>query len=77
MSDVFHTEAGASAERNGTVMLGHYLYGALRVLAECPVCSTAKRRVFRVPRAEWEVLSCPECKGVWITPEQAREEGLL
>ena len=77
MSDVFHTEAEACAERSGAVLLGHYLYGALRVLAECPVCSTSERRVFRVPRAEWEVLSCPECKGVWITPEQAREEGLL
>ena len=32
---------------------------------------------FFYAEAEWEVLSCPECKGVWITPEQAREEGLL
>jgi len=75
--DLFYGEATAVHERQGGVMGGHYLYGAMRLIAECPVCSTPERRVFRTPRADWQVLACPECSGVWITPELAREEGLL
>lgn len=43
--------------------------GAVR---KCPACSNLRMQMFRDPKSELEIDSCPECFGLWFDGEELK-----